>query len=193
MGLDNFFGETKSKKKPKKKKELNKEKAQPKISDKDSLREKSNEKIAKVEQISNIEIDKTQTKEQKIITKEAETINENEIEEKSSAEQQKQFHKIINTITEDKDTKNIEIMKKKEKFENYNPGKWYKNESVENIYQLLKESCEKQSRFQFYKKIVKKEILSKNPNIHPEEIAILLEITVGEAYIIMDSILKESS
>ena len=193
MGLDNFFGETKKTKKPKKKKISQKEKPIHTISNKDSLMKKRKGKIAKVEQINNTEIDKTQTKEQKIITKETETTNEIEIEEKSSAEQQKHLHKIIKTIAEDKDTKKIEIMKKKENYENYSPGKWYRNESVENIYQLLKESCEKQSRFQFYKKIVKKEILSKNPNIHPEEIAILLEITVGEAYILMDSILKESS
>lgn len=187
MGLDNFFGETKRKKKSKKKVSQQKDKSFNEELEKKDQHIESGMKNEIPEKLDN----NTGDQEEKALKISALPKDVSISKIKAETEQKQKVDELKKTIIEDQDKRKEKIVKERQKYESYTPRIWYKDENVENIYQLLKESCENQSRFHFYKKIVKKEILAKNPNIHPEEVAILLEITLGEAYIIMDSILEE--
>ncbi|MFQ5977683.1 MAG: hypothetical protein ACE5OZ_06110 [Candidatus Heimdallarchaeota archaeon] len=68
---------------------------------------------------------------------------------------------------------------------------WFQEFSKGKLYEFLRETVERKPLFANYVVWTKKILLPQTSELEPQEIASLLGITLGEAFIILDKIFKE--
>jgi hypothetical protein len=74
--------------------------------------------------------------------------------------------------------------------EQWNP-QWFQGYSKSELYDFLCQTAERSPLFPNYVAWTRKILLAKKPQPGPQEIASLLGISLGEAYVILDKIAKE--